>query len=532
MGQTPTFGDHFAGRAAPGANGLAVPGGRPDHFRDKAERASLKKAAPRIEKPAAEKPAPEKPKIERPREDVPRTDAFAGTRTQVRQDPFAQQASASRRQGLFARREPAAAPIDVKPKPVTAEPKPKAVIAPVVTAAALKPAPVAEAKTPLQVVASRKPFASLEDQPVEVKYQDLKREDARRMRMARSSSLVLVTGSAAEAAEVEAPPKPAPQPDPKPAISEKPSVADRVLVPGAKIPTPKPRAGGGGGGGGDAFAIPRERRFTQDDLVGVLLGAAVIALLLLWMLRPKEGASDSNGLFGAQFATNEPVATTQAAPAPAPLVDPFGDAPVDLKPTGPIVEALPDPAPEPNVSVAQADPAPAAPPVVAAPPAVATPPATPPAAVTATPVPAAPAPAKAAAAPPIAVADRTMNAWFCTSSSGMTKASKAKLEKEMETFKAAFAGKELVVRGYADTRGSTAFNAALGGERANVVADFLRTNGLNVVDARGIGELDGLDDNQNCANQRRVDVFVKGGPGETPSRMCAPEPSVKELVCG
>jgi outer membrane protein OmpA-like peptidoglycan-associated protein len=239
------------------------------------------------------------------------------------------------------------------------------------------------------------------------------------------------------------------------------------------------------------------------------------------MMRPKEGASDSNGLFGAQLATNEPVATTQAAPAPAPLVDPFGDAPVNLKPTGPIVEALP----EPNVSVAQVDPAPAAP-VVAAPPV------TPPAAVTATPVPAAPAPAKASAVPPVAIADRTMNAWFCTSSSGMTKASQAKLEKEMETFKAAFVGKELIVRGYADTRGSTAFNTALGGERANVVADFLRTNGLNVVDARGIGELDGLDDNQNCSNQRRVDVFVKGGPGETPSRMCAPEPSVKELVCG
>ena len=29
-----------------------------------------------------------------------------------------------------------------------------------------------------------------------------------------------------------------------------------------------------------------------------------------------------------------------------------------------------------------------------------------------------------------------------------------------------------------------------------------------------------------------VDVFVKGGPGETPSRTCAPEPEVEELVCG
>ena len=513
MGQTPTFGDHFAGRAAPGANGRAVPGGRPDHFRDKAERASIRKTAPYAAKPPAEKP-----KLETPREEAPRTDAFAVAKPQVKQDPFAQQPSPKGR-GLFAKREAVpVAPVDVKREAPVAGAK----AAPV----AAKPAP--EAKSALQVVASRKPFASLDGEPVEVKYQDLKREEARRRQVAHTSSLVLVTGSAAEAAEVEAPPKPAPKPEPKPEIADKPALRASVPPPVSKVPSPKPRAGAGGGGGGAATAV-RDRRFTQDDLVGILLGAAVIALLLLWMLRPKEGASDGSGLFGAQFATNEPVATTQsAAPAPAPLVDPFGDAPVDLKPTGPIVEALP----EPNVSVAQADPVPAAPPVVETPPVVAAPPVTPPAVAKATPVPAAPAPAKASAVPPVAVADRTMNAWFCTSSSGMTKASKSKLEKEMETFKAAFAGKELVVRGYADTRGSTAFNAALGGERANVVADFLRTNGLSVVDARGIGELDGLDDNQNCSNQRRVDVFVKGGPGEAPSRMCVPEPSVKELVCG
>ena len=125
-----------------------------------------------------------------------------------------------------------------------------------------------------------------------------------------------------------------------------------------------------------------------------------------------------------------------------------------------------------------------------------------------------------------------MHAWFCTAGSGLTKAAKGALDKELSEFKSAFAGRELVVRGYADTRGTSVFNSALGGERANVVADFLRTNGLTVVDARGIGELDGLDDNQNCANQRRVDVYVKGGPGETPSRTCAPEPEVEELVCG
>jgi len=509
MGQTPSFGDHFAGRAAPGANGRAVPGGRPDHFKEKAERAGLRKVAPRAETTPVEKPAFEQPRPEQPRDQSPKTDAFAATKPQAKQDPFAQQAS-PKRQGLFAKRDPMEAAPVVAPA-MAVQPEPAAVTIPSAKVGPMAPA----GKAPLQVVAARKPFASLASEPVEVKYRDLKREDARRAQMVRSSSLVLVTGSAAEAAEIEAPPKPVSTPAPKPETVGKPAQA-------AAVPSPNLRAGGGGGGrGGGAVAATRERRFTQDDLVGVLFGVAVLALLLLWLLRPKEGASDTNSLFGAQFAANESVATTQAAPAPAPLIDPFGDAPVDLKPTGPI----PEPLPEPTISVAQADPAPAAA-------AIAAPPVTPPVAATAAPVPAAPAPAKASAIPPVAIADRTMNAWFCTSSSGMTKASQAKLEKEMETFKAAFAGKELVVRGYADTRGSTTFNAALGGERANVVADFLRTNGLNVVDARGIGELDGLDDNQNCSNQRRVDVYVKGGPGEAPSRMCAPEPSVKEMVCG
>src|SRR5690606_5951112 len=124
-----------------------------------------------------------------------------------------------------------------------------------------------------------------------------------------------------------------------------------AVTPAAAVLTPiKPRAGGGGGGGGGAVAAPRERKLTQDDLVGIVLGVAVLALLLFWMLRPKEGASDSSGLFAAQFAPNEPVATTQAAVAPAPLVDPFGDAPVDLRPTGPIVEQLPEPNADANVS--------------------------------------------------------------------------------------------------------------------------------------------------------------------------------------
>lgn len=468
MGQTPTFSDHFARRAAPGTKAVAMPGGRPDRFKEKAERAGDKKSGPA--------------KLEQPKADGAKSDAFAAPKRSSgnRQDPFARQQPQTRTAGFV---KPAAPP----PKP---EPEVK--------------------RTGLRVVASQPAFASLDKEPVEVKYQDAKREEARRMRMGKSSSLVLVTGSAAEAAEVEAPQAPPATTDKTPPAAPAPAPAAATVPPLLEIPAPKARSGGGGGGGsgggGSVIAPPRERSFTQDDLVGIVFGAAVLALLLMWLMRGKEEGAIDNRLVGTQFAATEPVAAV--APPPAPLVDPFGDVAVDLRPTGPIPESAVD---DPNVAVAEAAP--------------------PPAPVTVAPAVAAPVPAKAAV-PPVAVADRTMHAWFCTSSSGMTTASQATLAKEMATFKAAFAGRELVVRGYADTRGTSVFNAALGGERANVVADFLRTNGLTVVDARGIGELDGLDDNQNCANQRRVDVYVKGGPGETPSRTCAPEPEVEELVCG
>jgi outer membrane protein OmpA-like peptidoglycan-associated protein len=141
------------------------------------------------------------------------------------------------------------------------------------------------------------------------------------------------------------------------------------------------------------------------------------------------------------------------------------------------------------------------------------------------------APPEAAIAPALPLAERKMNGWFCTASSTLTKASRTALEAELTTFADVFAGKELVIRGYADTRGSTEYNSLLGGERAKVVADFLRTRGLTVAEFSGVGELDGLDDNQNCPNQRRVDIWVKGGPAAAPSRECAPEPEAANLVC-
>ncbi len=444
MGQTPTtLVDRFARRAPPEAR---------DHFRGRAPKVEPKKAEAAIGKSPALK-----------------GDAFAGTGKQVRTDggyydPF---------------RKPAQRP--VKPAaPATAMPSP-----------APRPEPPAPKRTPFHVVAAPPRAEPRPQEPVEVKYQDVKREEAWRKRTARSSSLVLVTGSAAEAAAdvAEAPPPVVTEPTPPPAAEPAPRAA--------VAPPPKRRGGGGGGagsGGGGGSAAPAVKSFNQDDFVGIAFGAAVLTLLLLWLMRGGTQQQVEDGtLAGVQFAASEPAVAP--APPPQPLVDPFGDQPVDLRPTGPI----PEPAPEdPKAAAAEATPA--------------------------------PAPAVAPVAVP--VADRTMRAWFCTKGSSLTTASKAALEKELAEFKSAFAGKELVVRGYADTRGTSIYNAALGGERANVVADFLRTNGLNVVDARGIGELDGLADNQNCANQRRVDVFVSGGPGEQPSRTCAPEPEVEDLVCG
>lgn len=447
MGQTPTSSDPFARRAAQGTSGLGL---SQDRFKAKVDRG------------AAKRPAFDKPKAERPK-----GDAFAAAAAPARGDVFAKTAK------------PVAEKPAPKPAPKKIEPK---------LAQSKSPEPK---RAPLMVVASQPVMAAREPEPVEVHYQDLKREEARRTRMGKSSSLVLVSGAATAATApdvIDAPPpaeKSVPPAEPAPLVMPPTTKAE---------PAPKPKRGGGGGGGagsgsGGGGAPPRERTFNQDDFVGIAFGAAVLTLLLLWLMRGGGQSPQDNRLVGPQFASNEAV----VAPPPAPLVDPFGDVAVDLKPTGPI----PEPAPEdPNVGVLEAVPAPAAPAVV------------------------------------VPVADRTMHAWFCTAGSGLTKSSRAALEHEMKQFKDAFAGKELVVRGYADTRGTTAFNSALGGERATVVADFLRTSGLTVVDSSGVGELDGLTDGQNCANQRRVDVYVKGGPGETPSRACAPEPDVEELMCG
>ncbi len=432
MGQTPTFNDRFSRPGSPAKTGLrggqdrfagqGAPAGWIDHF-GKSHGAARADAFANAQ---AARPAP--------------VDRFGGKPAATRAGGFAPP--------------PVAA--------VAAEP-----------AAARRPELRVVAKQPVPEV-----IAVLAD-PLEVKYQDLKREEAWRRRAGKSSSLVLVSGAPAVAVSdvAEAPPPPAraevaAAPPPPPAIEE-----------------PKPRSGGGGGGGPGGGAPPRDQAFNQDDFVGVMLGVAVLFLLLLWLLRG-GGPQPENQIVGVQSAMNDPISVPAAAPAPPslPPPDPFGDAAVDLTPKGPIPETVQQ---TPVVTEA------------------------------------APAPAVA----PVPVADRAMHAWFCTAGSKLTVASRKALEQELTQFTDAFAGRELIVRGYADTRGSTDFNSALGGARAKVVADFLRTKGLTVVDDKGVGELAGLDDNQNCSNQRRVDVFVNGGPGETPSRACAPEPAVEDLMC-
>jgi outer membrane protein OmpA-like peptidoglycan-associated protein len=508
MGNTPSLNDRFARRAAPVGKGF---GPAQDHFRKGGPDGDPFKSGGKPPKP---------PKIVKPAEPLK-----AALSAVSRQDPFAPRSKPAQpapapKPAAKAAPKPAPRPamtvplkdpfarVPLRPlktrTPSSAlapgQPAPKATAARVAPAAAsfynpfgrsppprgdTSPAPVESPRPPLHVVPDLAPEPAA---PV-------KKLSAALRPAGRSSSLVLVSGATAAAETLEAPPPPS--------VDKAPELPAADPLPSA--PLARKRAGGGGTGdgpprgGATAVAAPARQGFTQDDLFGVIFGIAVILFLLLWLMRGRsEEAPSEDGLAGVQSVANQQLA---AAPPPAPLIDPFGNAPVDLRPTGPIPGSLP----EPDAGVAAA-PAPQA----------------------ATPA----APPKAAIAPALLLPERKMNGWFCTASSKLTKASRTALEAELTTFADVFAGKELVVRGYADTRGSSDYNSLLGAERAKVVADFLRTNGLTVAEFSGVGELDGLDDNQNCPNQRRVDVWVKGGTAAAPSRECAPEPEVAGLVCG
>lgn len=527
MGDTPSFNDRFARRAAPGGNGF---GPAQDHFRKAGPGPSgdpFKSGGkpPKVAKPArppkmtaaspGNDPFAQKSKPAQPAAKPAPKPASKPAMTAPLKDPFA-------RAPLHPPRTrtppPPSAPKQAAPKSTAARVAPLAAAASFYNPFGRSPAPKGD-KTPAHVESPRTPLHVVPDMPPEPAA-PAKKTLAPSRPAGRSSSLVLVSGAGATGAAetLEAPPPPAVDKTPEP------PAADPAPAP----PVTRKRAGGGGGSGGPprdgamAVAAPVRRGFNQDDLFGVLFGIAVILFLLLWLWRGRSvEAPTEEGLVGVQSAANQQLAV---APPPAPLVDPFGNVPVDLRPSGPI----PEPLPEPDAGIAAVTPPPAAAP--ATPPAAAAPAAPP---VTPTPQATTPAaPPKAAIAPAVPIAERKMNGWFCTASSTLTKASRTALEGELTAFADVFAGKELVVRGYADTRGSSEYNSLLGGERAKVVADFLRTKGLTVAEFSGVGELDGLDDNQNCPNQRRVDVWVKGGPAAAPSRECTPEPEAAKLVCG
>ena len=54
---------------------------------------------------------------------------------------------------------------------------------------------------------------------------------------------------------------------------------------------------------------------------------------------------------------------------------------------------------------------------------------------------------------------------------------------------------------------------------------------IKVAATSGVGELPDLTDNQNCSNQRRVDVRLSDMPDEPPDRSCAPPEDFAELMC-
>lgn len=501
MGDTPAFNDRFARRSAPGAMGLAP---AEDHFRKPGtgQTGDQLKARGKPDRSVKAEKLAKAPLASAP----PRHDPFAQKSKSASPTPKPKPAMTAPLKDPFARAASPRAEPDQPPAKTTA-----ARVAPIAAAASFynpfgRPPPARSAKTPAHVESPRTPLHVVPAAPTQPASPAPKVSSKSRP-AGRSSSLVLVSGASAVASAetLEAPPPPSVEKVPEPPAADPPPAPPKDVKP--------PGGGGGSGGpprgGSTAKSAPGRLGFNQDDVFGVIFGVAVIIFLLLWLMRGRGVDSPvDDGLVGVQSAANQQVMA--AAPPPAALVDPFGSAPVDLRPTGP----LPEPLPEPDVAIASAAPPPAAAPAAPA--------------VAATPV----SPPPVAVAPSAPLAERKMNGWFCTASSRLTEASRSALESDLTTFADVFRDKELVVRGYADTRGSTEYNSLLGGERAKVVADFLRTKGLTVAEFSGVGELDGLDDNQNCSNQRRVDVWVKGGPAAAPSRECTPEPEAAKLVCG
>lgn len=282
------------------------------------------------------------------------------------------------------------------------------------------------------------------------------------------------------AADPEPPPAPKPEPAPAPAPAPKPDArsAAAAYYGLSDGDGGKPKRGGGG----DDPPVDRD----------VIMGAIIVILVLLllaWLFMGREQPRQEEAMLQPAMA---PV-----APAAAPKPDALPPGPLDLRPSEtPTPESSPTPTPEPTVAVA--------------------------AAPTPEPTPTTPACPRG----------RMVNVFFCTASAELTPAMRSEVEKELANWGQCLTTEKIVVTGYADTRGESAFNAALASSRAEAAAGLLAAAGLTVVAKSGVGELDGLEDNQNCANQRRVDVTVQSSEYGPPSRSCAPPTEQKKLVCG
>ena len=243
--------------------------------------------------------------------------------------------------------------------------------------------------------------------------------------------------------------------------------------------SPAPKRGGRGGGGPPP-AAGDEKIVDRDLLMGGLVASALL-LFLGWTM------FGGKGLAPATTASPEPLLKVAAAAAP----DPFPLlAPVELRPQEPLPPATPSAEPMQQAA------APAAPDVK-----------------TAQAPPAKPVPAVSACQ-----RVKMVQAYFCTASATLTPDMRSVLEQQLADWKTCLGGQALVVKGYADARGASAFNASLSTRRADTLRDFLNAHDVKVSRATGEGELPGRAP-QDCQNQRRVDVSI----GETtPSTECAP----------
>lgn len=259
-------------------------------------------------------------------------------------------------------------------------------------------------------------------------------------------------------------------------------------------------AGGGTGDGGGAKVDP-----VQDDIVAGVLVAAM-AVLFGWagynaLMGSDRGGEDGDATFAPQSEGSQS-ARIEDLGAP----NPFPPGPIDIRPTSPIEPSSDDTTPtQLRTTVAPVEPAEAD---------AQTPAAT----------------EQVTSAPPACAAGRAMRAYFCTASANLTPTSRSALIKELDDWGACASSNELVVRGYADTRGSTTMNAGLAASRAGTVAALLRERGYSVTEVEGVGELSDIEDERNCANQRRVDVGVKGDPPPV-STSCTPPQEAASLIC-